>query len=239
MIPIVYDQVNSSFAKDGAFFVTLLEKLQIDYLADLGCGTGRLTIHFANLAMNIDAIDPNAEAISYAQEKHQHDMINWIIGDSSTLKSNHYDAITMTGNVAQVFTTEESWRNVIADAFRALKPGGHFIFDCRNPLVKVWEQWEQDFTPEYAIQEQTGEPLEIWTEYDGFVDDVYTFYDIVKHAHTGETIIKQKLELKFRTYDEMIKTLQQVGFNQLNVYGDWELKQATPQSHSFIFDCIK
>ena len=35
-------------------------------------------------------------------------------------------------------------------------------------------------TPDVAIDEVSGEPLEIWTEYEGFVEDVFTFYETVK-----------------------------------------------------------
>ncbi|MFB4213213.1 hypothetical protein ACE1TH_15085 [Shouchella sp. JSM 1781072] len=45
MIPIVYDQVNG-FGKDDQFFLDLLETLSVRTIADLGCGTGRLTAHF-------------------------------------------------------------------------------------------------------------------------------------------------------------------------------------------------
>ena len=45
----------------------------------------------------------------------------------------------MTANVTQVFLTEESWKKVVADAFRALKPGGHFIFDTRNRKLMFME----------------------------------------------------------------------------------------------------
>ncbi len=46
MIPSVYDQVNS-FSKYDEFFLALLERINVKKLADLGCGTGRLTRYFA------------------------------------------------------------------------------------------------------------------------------------------------------------------------------------------------
>lgn len=48
---------------------------------------------------------------------------------------------------------------MISDVFRSLKMGGHFIFDTRNPLVKVWEEWEKDKTPDLANQEEFDESL--------------------------------------------------------------------------------
>lgn len=68
MIPLVYDQVNG-WGKDDEFFLELLKKSNVKTIADLGCGTGRLTTHFAQAGYQITAIDPNEEAIEYARNK--------------------------------------------------------------------------------------------------------------------------------------------------------------------------
>jgi hypothetical protein len=145
----------------------------------------------------------------------------------------------MTANVAQVFLTEESWRKTISDAYAALRSGGHFIFDTRNPLAKAWEHWEEDVTPDTATDHMSGEALEIWTEYEGFVEGVYTFYESVKNARTNEIIIHGKMQLKFRTQEEIHESLQQAGFSQIQAYGDWEFEQATPETKSFVFHGVK
>lgn len=238
MIPLVYDQING-WGKDDEFFLGLLNKINAEKIADLGCGTGRLTTHFAKAGYHITAIDPNEEAIEYAKSKEYPDVVTWIVGDSTNLQTTAFDAVIMTANVAQVFLTEDSWKNVISDAYRALKSGGHFIFDTRNPLAKVWEQWAKDETPDVATDQLSGEQLEIWTEYEGFVQDVFTFYETVKNARTDEVVIHEKMQLRFRTQEEIYESLHQVGFSQIQTYGDWEFEQATEETKSFIFHGVK
>ncbi|MBD8035902.1 class I SAM-dependent methyltransferase [Solibacillus sp. A46] len=238
MIPLVYDQVNG-WGIDDEFFLTLLKKINVKTIADLGCGTGRLTTHFAKAGYQITAIDPNEEAIEYAKNKQHSSEVTWIVGDSTNLQTNTYETVIMTANVAQVFLTEESWEKVVADAFRALKPGGHFIFDTRNPLVKVWEEWEKDTTPDLATDLLNGEPLEIWTQYEGLANDVFTFYETVKRKHTEEVVIHEKMQLKFRTQEAIYESLKRAGFSQVQIYGDWEFNQATSKTKSFIFHSIK
>ncbi|TKC19277.1 class I SAM-dependent methyltransferase [Robertmurraya kyonggiensis] len=238
MIPLVYDQINH-WGVDDEFFLALLKKVNAKKIADLGCGTGRLTSHFAKAGYQITAVDPNEEAIEYAKHKKYPGEVTWIVGYSSNLQTNAFDTVIMTANVAQVFLTDQGWQHVITDAYQALKPGGHLIFDTRNPLARAWEQWEKDMTPDVAINQETGDPLEIWTEYEGFVEDVFTFYETVKNARTDEVLIHEKMQLKFRTREEIYKSLKQVGFSQIQVYGDWEFKQATVESKSFIFHSVK
>lgn len=238
MIPLVYDQINR-WGKDDEFFLALLNNVNAETIADLGCGTGRLTTHFAEAGYYITAIDPNEKAIEYAKSKKYADKVTWIVGDSTNLQTNSFDAVIMTANVAQVFLTEESWKKAISDAYQALKSGGHFIFDTRNPLAKAWEKWEKDVTPDVAVDQVSGEALEIWTEYEGFVEEVFTFYETVKNTLTNEIVIHEKMQIKFRTQEEIHESLQQVGFSQIQAYGDWEFKQATPETKSFVFHGVK
>lgn len=238
MIPLIYDQINV-YSKDTLFYKSLLKHLNVSTIADVGCGTGRVTKSFAEAGYNITAIDPNEEAIHVAKTKIDTKNITWIVGDSADLQSNSFDAVIMTANVAQVFLSETSWQQLLTNVYRALKPGGSFIFDCRNPEVKVWESWEKDLTPDYATNEETGERLEIWTTYDGFIQDIYTFYETVKVQDTNEIVTKVKLELKFRTKEELEHSIQTAGFTIERIYGDFDFTDATNKTHTFIFHCQK
>ncbi len=51
----------------------------------------------------------------------------------------------MTGHVAQYFLNDTAWREVLAVARRALRPGGHLAFEVRNQAMEGWRQWA---TPE-------------------------------------------------------------------------------------------
>jgi len=238
MIPLVYDQINH-WGKDDEFFLALLKGLDVKMVADLGCGTGRWTMHLAQKGYEITAIDPNSEAIEVARAKDDASHVTWIIGDSTKLQTNAYDAVIMTANVAQVFLTDESWEQTVSDVYRSLRAGGHYIFDTRNPLAKAWEEWEKDTAPELAQNMETGEPLEIHTKYEGFEGDIFTFYETVKHAGTGEVLIHEKMQIRFRKREELADSLKKAGFKQVTTYGDWEFKQASPENKSFIFHCIK
>lgn len=67
----------------------------------------------------------------------------------------------------------------------------------------------------------------------------FTFYETVKNAYTNEVLIREQMQLRFRTQEEMNESLHHVGFSQIQVYGDWEFKRATAESKSLIFHCVK
>jgi SAM-dependent methyltransferase len=53
----------------------------------------------------------------------------------------------MTGNVAQVFLTEEDWTRALKSIYAALRPGGHLVFETRRPDRRIWEDWAADAAP--------------------------------------------------------------------------------------------
>lgn len=238
MIPLVYDQLNSCRI-DEEFFVSLLDNLNVKNLADLGCGTGRLSTRFSEMGLRTTGIDPNAKAIEQAKLKEYADQVNWIVGDSTNLLASAYDVVIMTANVAQVFLTDEIWTRTISDVYGSLNNGGHFIFDTRNPLAKVWEEWEKDDTPDTATDLESGDPLEIITEDEGLTGEVYTFYESVRNTRSGQLLAHVKMQLRFRTYEALVESLKGAGFAQIQAYGDWEFKKASSENRSFIFHCVK
>lgn len=237
MIAYYYDQLHT-WGKEDEFFMELLQLTKAKKVADLGCGTGRVTIELAKAGYEVTGIDPNEEAVLRAQNKDNAQSVSWIIGDSQDLTSNSYDAVMMTANVAQVFISEESWNNALQDVFTALKPGGHFIFDARNPQAKAWEEWQKDEKVDELQDVDTGEPLLYWDEYEGLDRNVFTFYEKIKNVNTGITH-EAKVQLIFRSLEEILYSLKKADFATVNTYEDFKLQPATNQAKSFIFHCVK
>lgn len=237
MIALTYDQMYKIGPSD-TFLLSIINKLQIHHLADLGCGTGRLTSHLDRQGYKITAIDPDEEAIAVAENKGLSN-VQWLVGDDRFLQPNTYDAVIMTANVAQVFLTDESWEQTLSHIYQALQPKGSLIFDCRNLLAKEWKKWMADETPDYTNHPQTGEKLTIISTYDGMKDDIFTFYESVQYDDSGELITRRKYQLRFRTYEDIENSLRKAGFTIKSCYGDYQFKQAKADAHVFIFHCIK
>ena len=237
MIAYYYDLLHT-WRKEDDFFMELLQLTKAKKIADLGCGTGRVTIELARAGYEVTGIDPNEEAVLLAQNKDNAQSVSWIIGDSQDLTTNSYDAIIMTANVAQVFISEESWNSVLQDVFTALKTGGQFIFDARNPQAKVWEEWQKDETVDELQDVHTGDTLLYWDDYEGLDRNVFTFYEKIKNVNTGITH-EAKVQLIFRSLEEISSAIKKAGFTTVSAYEDFTFQTATNQAKSFIFHCVK
>ena len=91
------------------------------------------------------------------------DRVRWIHGDATTLPPLEVDLAVMTGNVAQVFLTDEDWAATLRGVRDALRPGGRFVFETRDPARRGWEEWTREGTHQVAPVAD-GETVETWTD---------------------------------------------------------------------------
>ena len=117
-------------------------------ILDLGCGPGLYTEKLAENGHVVTGLDFSARSINYAREsaKEKNLTISYVTQDYLELRQeNEYDLIMMIFTDFGVLTPEQR-KILLANIYRALKPGGRFLFDVLNesyPVnnsgVKDWE----------------------------------------------------------------------------------------------------
>jgi hypothetical protein len=111
----------------------------------------------------------------------------------------------MTGNVAQVFLTDHDWAATLRGARSALRPGGHLVFETRDPAQRAWERWTPDLTrtvvdvPGVGVVEDWGELVEV-------AGSFVTFRSETTFRHDG-VIVESTSTLRFRSRAEIEASL--------------------------------
>ena len=73
--------------------------------------------------------------------------IEWVLGEVGSVRwEGEFDLVVMTGHAFQVLLTDDEIRSALAAVRGALRPGGRFAFETRNPAARAWERW----TPAYV-----------------------------------------------------------------------------------------
>ena len=155
----VYDALDAD-RSDLEHYAAMVTEFGAQQVLDVGCGTGELACLLARNGIDVVGVDPAEASLEVARGKEFADRVRWIHGDATTLPPLQVDLAVMTGNVAQVFLTDDE-RSATVDGVRgALKPGGRFVFETRDPAQRAWEGWTREQTHQ-TVQTVEG-TVESW-----------------------------------------------------------------------------
>lgn len=183
-------------------------------ILDIGCGTGCFAILAAADGIAVTAVDPAAASLDLARAKPGADAVAWHEGTVDSLPDLVVDLGVMTGNVAQVFLTDDEWLATLAAIRRRLGPTGHLVFETRRAQARAWEQWKRDEGEVTAqvqgvgVVRQRFELREVALPFVSF-RYTYTFPD-------GASVASDST-LRFRDEGEVERSLAATGFRIVDV----------------------
>ncbi|MEM9652448.1 MAG: class I SAM-dependent methyltransferase [Actinomycetota bacterium] len=189
----------------------LLVELGATSVLDVGCGTGRLAHLLADNGFTVIGVDPAAASLAVARSKPGADRIRWIDGDAAAVTERGLDAAVMTGNVAQVFTTDESWSGTLTALADVVRPNGHLIFEVRDPARQAWLEWTPDRTRKEIDVPDIG-PVTTWTEVTDVSLPLVSFTATYRFSADDLTLTSSST-LRFRQRDEVSASLAAAGFS--------------------------
>jgi hypothetical protein len=136
-------------------------------------------------------------------------------GDATTVGELGVEVATMTGNVAQVFVTDEAWAATLDALHAALSPGGHLVFETRRPEREAWREWTREATHEVSVVDGVGQ-VETWTEVTEVRGELVTFRSTWVFASDG-AVLTSDSTLRFRDRRTIESSLVSAGFGVLDV----------------------
>lgn len=213
-----YDIENPRGA-DTDFYLGLAAELDAHRIIDLGCGTGLLTRELATPDRQVVGVDPAQKMLAYARRQPGAERVQWVEGDASALGTPEADLLVMTGNVAQIFLDDADWLTTLAAIRAALRLGGCLAFESRNPKDRAWERWSR--ASSYERFDSPSGPMESWVELVGVGDGRVSLEGHNVFISTGEVVVV-KSELRFRSLEELTRSLTVSGFTVEHVFGDWD-----------------
>jgi len=193
---------------DLAEYAAIADEFGALTVLDIGCGTGAFACLLAQGGKDVTGVDPAAASLEVARRKPYAYRVRWILGDCSALPALRADMATMTGNVAQVFLTDQDWMATLGTARNAMRPGGLLVFETRDPARQAWREWTGEHRkvelPQVGTVETWGDLVEVNLP---FVSFRTTFV----FASDG-AVFTSDSTLRFRERDEVIESLHNAGF---------------------------
>ena len=205
----VYDPLDPD-RRDLEVYAAIVDELGARSVLDIGCGTGTFACMLARRGLEVIGLDPAAASLDVARSKPGSDRVRWLHGDASTLPRLRVDAALMTGNVAQVFLTDEAWAATLTGARSALRPGGWLVFETRDPARRAWEEWTPTRTRRTADVPGIG-AVEAFEEVLAVSGDLVTFRTVVTFRRDA-VVLESHSTLRFRSRDEVEASVAAAAF---------------------------
>ena len=195
---------------DLEFYAQLVDRFAARSVLDVGCGTGVFASLLASRGIEVVGLDPAEASLSIARQRREASRVRWMLGDAASLPPLHVDMAMMTGNVAQVFLTDDDWSAALGAIGQALRPQGRLVFEARDPAREAWRNWNREQTYRHSEVPDIG-VVRSWcdvTKVDGpFVSFRWTY------AFEAEgTVVVSDSTLRFRGQMEIVRSLDRAGY---------------------------
>ncbi len=206
----IYDLLENPDRRDLVSYLAIADEFGAHSVIDLGCGTGNLACRLAARGFEVVGIDPAAASLDVDKRKVYAPLVRWIMGTAAQLEGLHSHLIIMTGNVAQVFVTDEEWMVTLRACRDALRPDGRLVFEVRDPTAEAWKGWNREQSYKTIKAPGIG-TVESWVELTHVALPLVTFRSTFVFRQDG-SVLTSDSTLRFRSRSEIAETLSRAGF---------------------------
>jgi SAM-dependent methyltransferase len=210
----IYDPLDPD-RSDLDAYLAYVDRFAARSVLDVGCGTGTFACLVAARGIDVVGVDLAAASLEVARRKPAADRVRWVLGDATSVPPCQADLAVMTGNVAQVFLGDDEWSEVLTAVHAALRPGGAFVFEMRDPRARAWEAWTRAATFERVDLPGVG-PVEQWVDVTEVAGELVSFTWTFRFERTGDELTSVST-LRFRERDGVEASLAAAGFELLEV----------------------
>ena len=205
----IYDALDPD-RSDLDVYAAIASQLGASRVLDLGCGTGTFALLLADGGLEVTGVDPASGSIGVARAKPGAERVHWIHGDATALPPMQVDLVTMTANVAQAIVDPPDWEATLSAVSQALRPGGHLVFETRDPAYAAWQEWNRAASYSVTEIEDVG-AVETWVELTAVSGPLVSFRWTCVFASDGEVLTSDST-LRFRERNEVEAALVAHGY---------------------------
>ena len=239
----VYDELMDDVDYDG--WVNYIEQIiknenaEVKNILELACGTGNITIPLAKKNYDIAGIDISDEMLNVARSKGEKQGIDLVLLEQDIAELDfdvtNLDCVLCACDGFNYITYDEDLMNVFSKTYELLKQEGIFIFDIssfyklstvlgdnmygenRDGVSYMWQNYFDD--------EQNLVEMELTF----FVADEDGKYEKHEERHLQRAY----------TEEEILDILEEAGFSDVKVYGDFTFEQPEEDCERVFFVCRK
>ena len=168
--------------------------------------------------MVVIGFDPAGTSLDVARKKRGADRVAWVHGDLGALPALQVDLVAMTGNVAQIFVTDDR----VVDHAQGLPPSPATrwppgLRERRVPEDQAWLRWTRKATLHAGVLLGIGQ-VEHWVEVTNVRCDIVSFRSTYIFQTDG-AVYASDSKLRFRSRAQIENALGEAGLAVTDVRG--------------------
>ena len=222
-----YDRLTNDvdYAATVAFYRQILEKegLKPRTAVDLACGTGSVAVLLAQDGLRVTAVDMSEEMLCQAQQKAEALPITFVCQKLQNLHlPRAVDLAVCALDSMDYITDPADCQKAICRIYKALNPGGCFIFDVNTP-EKLKAMDGQVFLDE------DEDVYCVWRgEFDAETNICSYGMDLFqRQGNAWHRSFEEHREYAY-TQEQLVSYLKEAGFTAIEVYGDRRFEAPQP-----------
>lgn len=221
------------------------KNVKVKNILELACGTGNITLPLAKKGYDIAGIDISEEMLDVAFNKSEKMQIPLVLlqQDIIDLDFDLYDldCVLSACDGFNYITSPNDLKKIFAKVYELLKKGGIFIFDISS-YYKIKNILGNNF-----MGESREELSYMWTNtYDDetqLIDMDLDFFvkievDDEEEDNVYERYRERHQQRAYKEY-EIKNMLEELGFEEIDVFGDFTMKESKEDSERIFFSAIK
>lgn len=236
----IYDLLMDDFdypAWADYYFTLLAEAgVQVHSLCDCACGTGAMSLQFAERGIKVTGADISREMLELAAEKARQRGVQaqFVCQDMTCLQlPKPVDAIVCACDGVNYLTTDKRVRAFFDAAHRALRSGGALAFDVSS-AYKIRHVLGNHF-----FGEERDEVAYLWQN--ELRDDV-VYMDLTFFIREEGEIYRRFTEThrqRAHETENIVRLLKEAGFSQIRVFGDRTHEPPKPEEERIHFCALR
>lgn len=180
---------------------------------DMPCGVGRHSIELQKKGFEVVGVDKTSEYVEDARQKDESDEIEFVQEDMKEFRrEDSFDVVLNWWNSFGYFEDKEDDRKMLENIHASLKQDGVLVMDLWSKELAAMNDFSSHWSEQDGIYNlEDGRPKDDWKK-------VERTWIKVEDGETAEYTWEQRLYAA----SELEQMLKQVGFSEVNFYGNVE-----------------
>lgn len=215
------------------------ENAQVQNILELACGTGNLTIPLTKKNYDIAGIDISGEMLSVAREKAEKEGVELVLLQQDIAELDfdvpNLDCVLCACDGFNYITYDDDLLNVFNKSYELLKEDGIFIFDISSYYKLA------NILGGNIFGENREDVAYLWKNYfddeENLLEMELAFF--IKDEDEKFNRFEEIHQQRAYTEEEIIELLQEAGFENIKVFGDFTFESPKEDAERIFFVCKK